>query len=124
MDKTNIMDTVKLPLLPKPTLAVTRSPVSSSYFTCFKSSLVLSTSAAVTHVAFSPTSADLALITDARIQLYTRTGEAKKHISKFKHQVTCVGWRHDGKLLAAGDASSLIQVSLSLFFCFFPLFVY
>lgn len=46
-----------------------------------------------------------------RIAIYAHNGlESKRSISRTKEAITCVAFRPDGKLLALGDASGLVQV--------------
>eukprot|EP00730_Choanoeca_flexa_P016861 TRINITY_DN8049_c0_g1_i2.p1 TRINITY_DN8049_c0_g1~~TRINITY_DN8049_c0_g1_i2.p1 ORF type:complete len:516 (+),score=138.69 TRINITY_DN8049_c0_g1_i2:43-1548(+) len=69
-------------------------------------------SAAVTCIDFSPTAPyNYAVTAGQKITIYdSQTHQPKKNLTRFKATATSGRYRHDGKLIVAGDHSGLIQV--------------
>lgn len=96
---------VRNPVLPEATTPEIR------YWRGFRAPLLVKENNAVNHIHFNPASPhDLAFTSSTRIQiLSSKTQRVHKTIAKFKDTVYSGEFRHDGKLLVAGDATGLIQ---------------
>lgn len=87
----------------------------SRYWRRFKYPVFIKDIYPVTSVHFSPTSPHRYAVTSGvHVQIYApRTQKIYKTIARFKATASSGNIRHDGKLVAAGDANGLIQVRLS-----------
>lgn len=86
----------------------------SRYWRQFKYPVFIKEYAPVTSIHFAPTKPHRYAVTAAtRVQIYApRTQKVVKTISRFKDVARSGNIREDGKLLAAGDDSGLVQVIL------------
>lgn len=82
------------------------------YWRGYRNPVLVKENNAVTHIHFNPASPhDFAVTSSTRIQIFSaRTRQVAKTISRFKDTVYSGEFRSDGKLIAAGDATGLIQV--------------
>ncbi|KAK9474421.1 WD40-repeat-containing domain protein [Dipodascopsis tothii] len=79
------------------------------YWRAYKTPLIIKDHAPITNISFSST--HIAITAGPRVQLLsTKTRQPIKTISRFKDVAFSGDLRSDGKLLAAGDASGLIQI--------------
>ena len=63
-------------------------------------------------IAFSPVSPyDFMTASSVKLSIYSsKTHTLKSSINKFKDTLHAIDFRHDGKMICAGDATGLIQV--------------
>ncbi|KAG7886244.1 hypothetical protein KL936_004922 [Ogataea polymorpha] len=82
------------------------------YWRGFTSSQLVKEHNSVTHIHFDPNSPhDFAVTSSTRVQVFSsKTRKVSKTFSRFKDTVYSGEFRHDGKLLVAGDASGLVQI--------------
>ncbi|KAI8340753.1 WD40-repeat-containing domain protein [Chlamydoabsidia padenii] len=82
------------------------------YWKSFKSPILIKEYASIPSIYFSPVAPyDFALSSSTRVQIYSsKTHQPKKTISRFKDLAYSACFRHDGKLLVAGDATGLVQL--------------
>ncbi len=92
--------------------ASTKHNAESRYWRKFKHPVFIKEYAPVTSVHFSPSKPHRYAVTAAtRVQIYApRTQKVTKTISRFKDVARSGCIRGDGKLVAAGDETGLIQV--------------
>ncbi|VEU22307.1 DEKNAAC103674 [Brettanomyces naardenensis] len=97
---------VRNPTLPSQTTAEQR------YWRGFTNSQLVKEHNAVTHINFDPKSPhDFAVTSSTRVQIFSsKTRKVTKSFTRFSDTVYSGEFRHDGKLLVAGDASGLVQV--------------
>ncbi|KAF4601997.1 hypothetical protein EYR40_005198 [Pleurotus pulmonarius] len=106
------MDYQPLVVKAHPRAASKKHSSESRYWRQFKHPVFVKEYAPVTSIHFSPARPHRYAVTAAtRVQIYApRTQKVTKTISRFKEVVRSASFRNDGKLLAAGDDSGLIQV--------------
>ncbi|KAF6015531.1 hypothetical protein HII12_000690 [Brettanomyces bruxellensis] len=82
------------------------------YWRGFTNSQLVKEHNAVTHIAFDPNRPhNFAVTSSTRIQVFSsKTRKVVKNFTRFKDTVYSGEFRHDGKLLVAGDASGLVQI--------------
>lgn len=81
------------------------------YWRSYKAPLLVKENNGINHISFNPVTKDLAFTSGTRIQiLNSKTQQVYKTIARFKDTTYSGEFRHDGKLLVAGDATGLIQV--------------
>ncbi|KAF7432961.1 hypothetical protein PC9H_004905 [Pleurotus ostreatus] len=106
------MDYQPLVVKAHPRTASKKHSSESRHWRQFKHPVFVKEYAPVTSIHFSPSRPHRYAVTAAtRVQIYApRTQKVTKTISRFKEVVRSASFRNDGKLLAAGDDSGLIQV--------------
>ncbi|KAG9101838.1 hypothetical protein FS749_002732 [Ceratobasidium sp. UAMH 11750] len=84
----------------------------SRYWRQFKYPTIIKDNAPVTSIHFAPTAPHRYAVTSGtHVQIFApRTHKVTKNISRFKDIARCANIRKDGKLLAAGDDTGLIQI--------------
>ncbi|ODV83753.1 hypothetical protein CANARDRAFT_177454 [[Candida] arabinofermentans NRRL YB-2248] len=94
-----------------PTLPAQTTP-EQRYWRGFTNSQLVKEHNSVTHINFDPNSPhDFAVTSSTRVQIFSsKTRKVIKTFSRFKDTVYSGEFRHDGKLLVAGDASGLVQI--------------
>lgn len=109
------MDYQPLVVKAHPRTASKKHSSESRHWRQFKHPVFVKEYAPVTSIHFSPSRPHRYAVTAAtRVQIYApRTQKVTKTISRFKEVVRSASFRNDGKLLAAGDDSGLIQVCAS-----------
>ncbi|KAI8082758.1 WD40-repeat-containing domain protein [Halteromyces radiatus] len=82
------------------------------YWKRFKSPILIKEYASIPSIYFSPVAPyDFAVASSTRVQIYSsKTHQPKKTISRFKDLAYSATFRHDGKLIVAGDATGLVQL--------------
>jgi U3 small nucleolar RNA-associated protein 15 len=106
------MDYHPLVLKAHPRPSTSKHNPESRYWRQFKNPVFIKEYAPVTSIHFAPTKPHRYAVTAAtRVQIYApRTQKVVKTISRFKDVARSGNIREDGKLLAAGDDSGLVQV--------------
>ncbi|ODQ81137.1 hypothetical protein BABINDRAFT_170780 [Babjeviella inositovora NRRL Y-12698] len=94
-----------------PTAAQQTTP-EQRYWRGFTNTQLVKEHNAITHIHFNPVSPhDFAVTSSTRIQVFgSKTRQVVKTFSRFKETVYSGEFRHDGRLLVAGDASGLVQI--------------
>ncbi|ANZ77201.1 BA75_04210T0 [Komagataella pastoris] len=94
-----------------PTLVAPPTP-EQRYWRGFGHTQLVKEHSSVTNICFNPISPhDFAVTSSTRVQLFSsKTRQVVKTFSRFKDTVYSGEFRHDGKLLVAGDASGLVQI--------------
>uniref|UniRef100_A0A060TCN3 ARAD1D37466p n=1 Tax=Blastobotrys adeninivorans TaxID=409370 RepID=A0A060TCN3_BLAAD len=94
-----------------PTLPDQTTP-EARYWRGFKTPVLVKEHNAITQIHFSPTAPhDFAVTSSTRVQIFSaKTRQVARTIARFKDNVYSAEYRADGRLLAAGDASGLIQL--------------
>jgi len=89
-----------------------RLTAENRYWRRFKTTLLEQQIGAVTCVAFNPAKpGEVAITSSTRVVFYDATsGKMKRQISKFKDVAYSGTYRSDGKLMAAGGESGIIQI--------------
>eukprot|EP00842_Homolaphlyctis_polyrhiza_P000464 jgi/Hompol1/1418/HPOL_005590-RA len=84
----------------------------SSYWASLKSPVIIKEFSSVNSVQFSAVAPyDFCISSSTRVQVYSSVLQSvKKTVSRFKDVVHAASIRSDGKLLAGGDASGLVQI--------------
>ncbi|KAI9304399.1 WD40-repeat-containing domain protein [Cunninghamella echinulata] len=82
------------------------------YWKRFKSPILIKEYGSIPSIYFSPVAPyDFAVTSSTRVQIYSsKTHQPKKTISRFKDIAYSASFRHDGKLIVAGDATGLVQL--------------
>ena len=78
----------------------------------FRNPTTLRLKAAPTHVEFSPVAPhDVAVASSLQVDIFsTQTNTVYRTLTRFKDIVHCASFRHDGKVLAAGDERGCTQL--------------
>ncbi|GMM47230.1 snoRNA-binding rRNA-processing protein [Pichia kluyveri] len=94
-----------------PTVTAQISP-EQRFWKGFTNSQLVKEHNAITHINFDPNSPhDFAITSSTRVQVFSsKTRKVVNNFTRFKDTVYCGEFRHDGKLLVAGDASGLVQI--------------
>jgi U3 small nucleolar RNA-associated protein 15 len=81
------------------------------YWSSFRNQTMVNHLSPITSTSSSP-SGLIAITTNARLLIYASSTATtpKKTISRFKDQVLCSVFRADSRIVAAGDASGLVQL--------------
>ncbi|SCW04531.1 LAFE_0H15588g1_1 [Lachancea fermentati] len=97
---------VRAPVLPEQTTPEQR------YWRAYGSTQLVKEHNSVTNIAFNPEHPnDFAVTSSTRVQLFSsRTRQVIKTFSRFKDVVYSASFRHDGKLLAVGDATGQVSI--------------
>ncbi|KAG2185793.1 hypothetical protein INT43_002230 [Umbelopsis isabellina] len=84
----------------------------SRFWKKFKSPIAIKEYAEVSSINFSQVAPyEFAVTSSTRVQIYSsKTHQPKKTISRFKDTAFSGTFRHDGKLVIAGDATGLVQI--------------
>ncbi|ORX62440.1 WD40 repeat-like protein [Hesseltinella vesiculosa] len=82
------------------------------YWKEFKSPILIKEYGSIPSIYFSPVAPhDFVVTSSTRVQVYSaKTHQPKKTISRFKDLAYSGSFRHDGKLIVAGDATGLVQI--------------
>lgn len=82
------------------------------YWRGFQNQELVKEHSAITHIAFNPKRPyDFAVTASTRVQIFSsKTRKVVKNFTRFKDVVYSGEFRHDGKLLVAGDATGLVQI--------------
>lgn len=101
----------RIQVVRNPVLAGKKTP-EQRYWRSFGNTQLVKEHNAITHITFNPASPhDIAVTSSARIQVFSsKTRQVIKTFSRFKETAYCGEYRHDGKLLVAGDSSGLVQI--------------
>ncbi|KAI8366834.1 WD40-repeat-containing domain protein [Radiomyces spectabilis] len=104
-------DYQKIVVKKNPKVASRKNP-ETRYWRRFKSPILIKEYASIPSIYFSPVAPyDFAVTSSTRVQIYSsKTHQPKKTISRFKDIAYSASFRHDGKLVVAGDATGLVQV--------------
>lgn len=94
------------PVLPQQTTPEQR------YWRQYSSTQLIKEHNSVTHLSFNPIAPyDFAVTSSTRVQIFSsKTRQVVKTFSRFKDTVYSANFRHDGKLLVAGDATGLVSI--------------
>lgn len=80
----------------------------SLYWRSFKNPVLANHLSPINQIATSKQS--LAICSNARVIIHRQDTSVKRTISRFKDVAYCASYREDGKMLAVGDATGLVQL--------------